>query len=73
MGADADPPRAFHRLHPTPLFAKAGQIMGLTLKDGNGAGYFNVLPPGSNGAPGGNEWTPASRARIAGIAAFAAA
>jgi len=47
--------------------------MGLTLKDGNGAGYFNVLPPGSNGAPGGNEWTPASRARIAGIAAFAAA
>lgn len=45
------------------LRAKAGQTMSVTLKTGNGANYFNVLPPGSNdvaifvGATGGNEWT----------------
>jgi hypothetical protein len=31
------------------LRAKAGQNMSATLKTGNGANYFNVLPPGSDG------------------------
>ncbi|MER2555285.1 MAG: hypothetical protein ABTQ28_18675 [Thauera sp.] len=45
------------------LRAKAGQNMSATLKTGNGANYFNVLPPGSEdeaifvGSSGGNEWT----------------
>lgn len=45
------------------LRAKAGQTMSVTLKAGNGANYFNVLPPGSDdvalfvGSTGGNEWT----------------
>jgi hypothetical protein len=45
------------------LRAKAGQTMSVTLKTGNGANYFNVLPPGSNdealfvGSSDGNEWT----------------
>lgn len=47
------------------LRAKAGQTMSVTLKTGNGANYFNVLPPGSNdkaifvGSTDGNEWTGA--------------
>lgn len=50
------------------LRAKAGQTMSVTLKTGNGANYFNVLPPGSNdvdifvGSTGGNEWTGTLRA-----------
>jgi hypothetical protein len=45
------------------LRAKAGQTMSVTLKTGNSANYFNVLPPGSKdvaifvGSSGGNEWT----------------
>lgn len=45
------------------LRAKAGQIMSVELKSGNGANYFNVLPPGSNdtaifiGSTSGNDWT----------------
>ena len=45
------------------LRAKAGQIMSVKLKSGNGANYFNVLPPGSNdtaifiGSTSGNDWT----------------
>jgi hypothetical protein len=45
------------------LNAKTGQTMSVTLKTGNGANYFNVLPPGSNdvavfvGSSGGAEWT----------------
>lgn len=47
------------------LRAKAGQTLSVTLKTGNGANYFNVLPPGRNdaaiyvGSTGGNEWTGA--------------
>lgn len=47
------------------LRAKAGQTMNVTLKTGNGANYFNVLPPGSDdvaifvGSIGGNEWSGA--------------
>lgn len=44
------------------LGAKAGQKMSVTLKTGNGANYFNVLPPGADaaiaiGANLGNKWT----------------
>lgn len=47
------------------LRAKAGQTMSVTLKTSNGANYFNVLPPGSDGeaifigSTSGNEWTGA--------------
>jgi hypothetical protein len=43
--------------------AKAGQTMSVTLKTGNAANNFNVLPPGSKdvaifiGSTSGNEWT----------------
>ena len=45
------------------LRARAGQTMSVTLKTGNTANYFNVLPPGSSdvavfvGSTGGNEWS----------------
>jgi hypothetical protein len=45
------------------LRARAGQTMQVKLATGNGANYFNVLPPGSNdvavfvGSTGGNEWS----------------
>lgn len=45
------------------LRARAGQTMKVSLKTGNSANYFNVLPPGSNdvaifvGSTGGNEWS----------------
>lgn len=45
------------------LTAKAGQTMSVSLKTGNEANNFNVLPPGSNdvaifvGSSGGREWT----------------
>ncbi len=45
------------------LRAKAGQTMSVALKTGNGANYFNVLPPGSNdeaifvGSTDGNKWS----------------
>jgi len=47
------------------LRAKAGQTMTVKLATGNGANYFNVLPPGSNdvaifvGSSNGNEWSGA--------------
>jgi len=45
------------------LRARAGQTMSVTLKTGNTANYFNVLPPGSSdvavfiGSTEGNRWT----------------
>jgi hypothetical protein len=47
------------------LRARAGQTMNVKLVTGNGANYFNVLPPGSNdvaifvGSTGGYEWSGA--------------